>query len=114
MTTKRCNKCGSECTLQRYGVNVDWVCPKCGLPGPEMVPTGRKDIYEALVKDANKNLKETIKEALAELGIMGDPKTLQVKCRYMDCIHNYGMWCRKDDALLFIDEERICRSYKKW
>ena len=77
-------------------------------------PAPNEEVHEAMVKEGEKGLKELIKEALSEMGVVGDPRMLQVKCQKIDCEFNFSHWCQKGDGKVALDEEGLCRSYSKF
>jgi len=61
-----------------------------------------------------KALKTVIHEALAEMGVIGSPVTMSIKCRNIDCIHNFSFWCQHDKGPVSIDGDGLCLSYEKF
>jgi len=116
---------GSRCRHRGHGSSGDHVdCQKLN----RMVSTnecgkGKCDCYEEVgecEKMAQEHgvdaqaVKEAVKEALAEMGVIGSLETLQVKCQRSECLHNRCFWCRKDDGKIGLDEEGVCRSFEKF
>lgn len=62
----------------------------------------------------SQSIKEAVKEALDEMGVIGSPETLQVKCQRSECLHNHCFWCQKSDGKIGMDEEGVCRSFEKF
>jgi len=64
--------------------------------------------------DLRQEVTELVQEALAGLGVIGDPRTIQLKCQRVDCFHNHSFWCQKEDGRIGIDCNGCCQSYQKW
>jgi len=117
-----CGKCGRTFRIKGK-LEKPYVCSRCEAWGAHKKKHGGNQKMSdckcggcdtAKEELESTYLKEQVKEALAEMGVIGDPRTLQIKCQRIDCLHNYCHWCRKDDGKVVIDEQQECRSYSKF
>jgi len=74
----------------------------------------RAELFAGVIRDAKEDIKGMIRESLVEMGVVGSPQTLQIKCQRIDCQFNFSFWCQKEDGKVALDEEGLCRSYSKF
>ncbi len=113
-----CANCGCKGPLKYGGYNRMFCSKGClrvyaERSEREASETPEDALADKLVAEVRKDFVGFVRDALDELGVSGKPSVIQVKCQRVDCYHNWYHWCRKDDGIVAINEDKECGSYKK-